>query len=112
MRADPELSNLIAETIDAGLLKPGTRAIEVALLVATDGQRNLSVADRLVWESAVLPILSKPIETQIAVRALEKRALRSSRKLLGALGIPVDDERLAKNLSGGGGTAAFARSSH
>ena len=79
MRADPELSQLIADVIDAGLLKAGSREMEIARLVARDGQRRLSPEERRIWENGVLPVLAKPIGVQIAVRALERRPYRLSR---------------------------------
>lgn len=78
MRADPELSQLIADVIDAGLLAPGSREIEIARRVAVEGQRRLTPDERQVWESAVLPVLAKPLELQVAARALEQRAFRRS----------------------------------
>ncbi|WP_062113348.1 hypothetical protein [Aureimonas sp. AU40] len=74
MRADPELSQLIADVIDAGLLKAGSREIEIAQLVARQGQRRLTPEDRRIWENGVLPVLAKPIDIQIAVRSLERRS--------------------------------------
>ncbi|ALN74193.1 hypothetical protein [Aureimonas sp. AU20] len=74
MRADPELSQLIADVIDAGLLKAGSREIEIAQLVARQGQRRLTPEDRHIWENGVLPVLAKPIDIQIAVRSLERRS--------------------------------------
>lgn len=78
MSADPELSQLISDVIDAGLLKAGSREIEIARLVARAGQRHLSPDERRIWESGVLPVLAKPIDVQIAVRALERRPYRLS----------------------------------
>ncbi len=76
MRADPELAQLIADVIDAGLLTPGSREIEIARRVASEGQRRLTSEERHIWETGVLPVLSKPIELQIAARSLERRAFR------------------------------------
>lgn len=80
MSADPELSRLIADVIDAGLLMPGSREMDVARRVASGGQRSLSIEDRRVWESGVLPILAQPIDIQIAVRTLARRSHRLPRR--------------------------------
>lgn len=81
MRPDPELSALIAEAIDAGLLRPGTSAHQVATRVALAGQHRLTPAERRVWEDAVLPILAKPIAAQVLIGSLVRRGNRLPRRV-------------------------------
>ncbi len=73
---DPELRNLIAEALDAGLLKPQSEDARIATVVAEKGQRQLTAQERSVWEGRVLPILSKPIAQQIAIGAIQRRGGR------------------------------------
>jgi len=78
---DQELSALIHEVIDAALLDPSSQEYAVALLVAERGQSCLDSAQRSIWESRVLPILSKPIHEQIAIAAILRRGGYVPRKI-------------------------------
>ena len=80
-RVDKELSALIHEMIEAALLDPASAEYAVAMLVAEKGQSSLSMAQRAVWESRVLPILSKPIHEQIAIAAILRRGGYVPRKI-------------------------------
>ena len=73
---DPELSALIHEAIDAGLLRADRPETDVARRVSAFGQKGLNPADRLLWERSVLPILSKPIADQILFGSLARRGNR------------------------------------
>lgn len=78
---DQELSALIHEVIDAALLDQSSPEYTVALLVAERGQSCLDTAQRSIWESRVLPILSKPIHEQIAIAAILRRGGYVPRKI-------------------------------
>ena len=81
LHPEPELATLIAEAIDAGLLKHGTSEHKIACLFATKGQGRLTPTERRTFEERVLPILSKPIETQIFIQSLARRANRVPRRV-------------------------------
>jgi hypothetical protein len=78
---DQELSALIHEVIDASLLEPTSPEYEVALIVADKGQAGLDGRERMIWESRLLPILSKPIHEQIAIAAIIRRGGYVPRKI-------------------------------
>lgn len=73
---DPELSALIQEAVDADLLNGSRGAVDVARRVADSGQASLSPDDRDIWEAEVLPVLARPLDLQIAVRAVLRRGGR------------------------------------
>lgn len=80
-KVDQELSALIHEMIDAALLAPASEEHDVAMLVATRGQSSLTAQQRAVWESRILPILSKPLQEQIAIAAILRRGGYVPRKI-------------------------------
>jgi hypothetical protein len=53
----------------------------VAEAVAERGQSHLDPAQREVWERRVLPILSKPLNEQIAIAAIIRRGGYVPRKI-------------------------------
>lgn len=67
---DGELRALIEDVIAAELLAAGSPERAVAELVAGKGQVALSAEQRQVWETRVLPILSKPLREQIAIASI------------------------------------------
>jgi hypothetical protein len=78
---DQELSALIHEVIDAALLEPTSPEYAVAMTVAEKGQGVLDYGQRALWESRVLPILSKPLHEQIAIAAILRRGGYVPRKI-------------------------------
>ena len=80
-KVDQELSALIHEVVDAALLETSSPEYDVALLVAEKGQAALDPPQRAVWESRVLPILSKPLQEQIAIASILRRGGYVPRKI-------------------------------
>lgn len=69
-RIDQELRALIADAIAADLLAAGSSEREVAERVARSGQPALDAEQRKVWEERVLPVLSKPLNEQVAIASI------------------------------------------
>ncbi|WP_156386506.1 hypothetical protein [Aureimonas sp. Leaf454] len=78
---DRELKDLIRDVIAAELLEPGSKEMAVAEAVAERGQGSLDSAQREIWERRVLPILSKPLNEQIAIAAIIRRGGYVPRKI-------------------------------
>lgn len=78
---DRELRDLIRDVIAAELIAPGSPEMEVAQTVAEHGQATLDAAQREIWETRVLPILSKPLNEQIAIAAIIRRGGYVPRKI-------------------------------
>ena len=78
---DRELRDLIRDVIAAELLEPGSKELAVAQAVAERGQGSLDAAQREIWERRVLPILSKPLNEQIAIAAIIRRGGYVPRKI-------------------------------
>ena len=68
-KVDQELRTLIEDAIGAGLLaeSPG---LAVSRHVAEKGFGSLGARERQIWEQHVLPILSKPLQEQIAIASI------------------------------------------
>ena len=66
---DQELRALIEDVIGAGLLanSPG---LPVARRLAEKGFGALDAGERQIWEQHVLPVLSKPLQEQIAIASI------------------------------------------
>lgn len=78
---DRELRDLIRDVIAAELVAPGSSEMAVARAVAEHGQGGLDAAQREIWEARVLPILSKPLNEQIAIAAIIRRGGYVPRKI-------------------------------
>ncbi|KQT57468.1 hypothetical protein ASG54_12980 [Aureimonas sp. Leaf460] len=78
---DRELRDLIRDVIAAELIAAGSPEMAVASAVAENGQASLNAAQREIWETRVLPILSKPLNEQIAIAAIIRRGGYVPRKI-------------------------------
>lgn len=78
---DRELRDLIRDVIAAELIAPGSEEMAVAEAVANHGQASLDALQRGIWETRVLPILSKPLNEQIAIAAIIRRGGYVPRKI-------------------------------
>ncbi|MBE7186344.1 MAG: hypothetical protein INR68_18285 [Methylobacterium mesophilicum] len=78
---DSELSALIRDVIAAELLAPNSVEFRTAETVATRGLAALDENERRVWETRLLPILSKPLGEQIAIASIIRRGGFVPRKI-------------------------------
>ncbi|BDA85027.1 hypothetical protein Sa4125_25690 [Aureimonas sp. SA4125] len=69
-KVDDELRALIEDVIAAGLLADNPRGLAVAQRVAAHGFSALQSDERGFWEQDVLPVLSKPLQEQIAIASI------------------------------------------
>lgn len=78
---DRELRDLIRDVIAAELIAPGSPEMSVAEAVSEHGQASLDPLQREIWEARVLPILSKPLNEQIAIASIIRRGGYVPRKI-------------------------------
>lgn len=78
---DSELSALIRDVIAAELLAPNSAELRTAVTVAERGLAALDDSERRVWETRLLPILSKPLGEQIAIASIIRRGGYVPRKI-------------------------------
>ncbi|KAB0680916.1 hypothetical protein [Aureimonas leprariae] len=78
---DHELSALIRDVIAAELLAPNSVELRTAETVAQRGLAALDDGGRRVWETRLLPILSKPLGEQIAIASIIRRGGYVPRKI-------------------------------
>ena len=78
---DTELSALIRDVIAADLLAPNSVELRTAVIVATRGLGRLDEEGRRVWETCLLPILSKPLSEQVAIASIIRRGGYLPRKI-------------------------------
>jgi hypothetical protein len=78
---DRELSALIRDVIAAELLAPNSPELRTAEAVAEKGFGGLDDEGRRVWETRLLPILSKPLGEQIAIASIIRRGGYLPRKV-------------------------------
>jgi hypothetical protein len=78
---DGELSALIRDVIAAELLAPNSLELRIAERVAARGLGTLDESERRIWETRLLPILSKPLGEQIAIASIIRRGGYVPRKI-------------------------------
>lgn len=78
---DAELSALIRDVIVAELLEPNSEELKTAEAVAARGLAGLNEQGRQIWETRLLPLLSKPLNEQIAIASIIRRGGYLPRKI-------------------------------
>src|SRR4051812_7707378 len=69
-RIDAEFSALLQDFLDCDFFAAGSEEAGIAEIAARFGLGALDQRQRRIWDESILPIVSKPLGEQVAVRSI------------------------------------------